>query len=92
MSTRAMTLTVLKVGNRASLTAIVTNIRCYCHFLNTAYGLTNMLYLILSFSAEISDVHIENETSVNLTSVVVDVITKTEVTVDYFAPTGETGA
>ncbi|XP_068579877.1 aggrecan core protein [Cebidichthys violaceus] len=42
------------------------------------------------FKAEVPVVHFENETSVNLTIVMVDVINKTTVSVDYFAPTVET--
>lgn len=42
------------------------------------------------FKAEFPVVHVENETSVDLTIVAVDVINKTTVTVDHFAPTVET--
>ncbi|XP_034735311.1 aggrecan core protein isoform X1 [Etheostoma cragini] len=42
------------------------------------------------FKAEIPIVDVEHETSVNLTIVTVDVINKTTVTVDHFAPTVET--
>ncbi|XP_022064922.2 aggrecan core protein [Acanthochromis polyacanthus] len=42
------------------------------------------------FKAEFPVVHAENETSVDLTIVTVDVINKTTVTVEHFAPTVET--
>lgn len=45
--------------------------------------------LILS-SAEIPVVHVENETSADVTTVMVDVINETTTVTDYFAPTGKT--
>ncbi|XP_044213810.1 aggrecan core protein isoform X2 [Thunnus albacares] len=42
------------------------------------------------FKAEVPVIHTENETRINLTVVAVDVINKTTVTVDLFAPTVET--
>ncbi|XP_008292951.1 aggrecan core protein [Stegastes partitus] len=42
------------------------------------------------FKAEYPVVHVENETSIDLTIVTVDVINKTTITIDHFAPTVDT--